>query len=476
MNKTQTIQQGTNESVINSSEPSAADIPTAGNAAESEPNVYSAAEARRLKQAVPVILLFFLFALVIDNSFKLVSVAIAQDLHLSMTTVSWQATLAGLIIGIGAVVYATLADTVSIKKLLVTGIVLICIGSVIGYVFRHSFPLVLLARVIQTAGLASAETLYVIYVTKYLPRSEQKLFLGLSTSSYSLSLVIGALAGGYISTYLNWSALFLVPLVSILLLPFILKFLPNEQSSRSRIDFAGLILIASIATAVMLYISDFNWLYLILFAAAAGLFLAYISRSKRAFIGIEFFRNRRFISILVIVFIMYSVQLGYIFLFPFLMQKVYGLELDKISLLLVPGYITAVIVGALSGGIAKKLSNRQAVSLALLLIAVSVALPGLLPFSSPIIYVLSMMIFAGSFALMYAPLLDSCVSSIPVEKAGTAIGFYNLMINVAASIGITYTAAMTEALPFRTVLVILGAVSLAALLLYTLLMGRTQKV
>lgn len=61
-------------------------------------------EYSKIKKAVPILLFLFVFSLVIDNSFKLISVAIADDLNISVTTVSWQATLAGLVIGIGAVV------------------------------------------------------------------------------------------------------------------------------------------------------------------------------------------------------------------------------------------------------------------------------------------------------------------------------------------------------------------------------------
>ena len=49
-------------------------------------------------KAVPILLFLFVFSLVIDNSFKLISVAIADDLNISVTTVSWQATLAGLVL------------------------------------------------------------------------------------------------------------------------------------------------------------------------------------------------------------------------------------------------------------------------------------------------------------------------------------------------------------------------------------------
>lgn len=144
------------------------------------------AEAKEdnVKKAVPIILLLFLLCLVIDNSFKIISVDMAKDFHISATAVSWQATLAGLVIGIGAVVYATLADSISLRKLFSVGIILICAGSVLGYIFQQSFLLVVVSRIIQTAGLASAETLYVIFVTKHLPANEQKKFLGLSTSKF----------------------------------------------------------------------------------------------------------------------------------------------------------------------------------------------------------------------------------------------------------------------------------------------------
>jgi MFS transporter, DHA2 family, metal-tetracycline-proton antiporter len=432
-------------------------------------------QATNVRKAIPVILFFFVFALIIDNSFKLISVAIADDLGISATAVSWQATLAGLIIGVGAVVYASLADSISIRNLLITGVILICVGSVMGYFFQDSFVMILISRVIQTAGLASAETLYVIYVTKHLPKSEQKKFLGLSTSSYSLSLVIGSVTGGYVSTYLHWTTLFLIPLLTLLILPFIMKYLPKEKSTKSHVDVIGLVLITAIATSVMLYITNFNWINILIFVVALGLFISYISKSRNSLINISFFKNKQFASILAVAIIIYTVQLGYIFLFPFLLEKVYGLELDTISLLLIPGYVTAVIVGALSGKIAKHLSSKKAISLAMASIAISLILPGLMVESSVIVFVLSMMLFSGSFALMYAPMLDACISTTPREKTGTAIGFYNLVLNVAASIGIAYTAAMIDSMPYGQILFILALVSVIALSLFWLLVGRTQK-
>lgn len=154
---------------------------------------------------------------------------------------------------------------------------LIIIGSIIGYIFQHQFALVLAGRIIQTAGLAAAETLYVIYVAKYLSKDDQKTYLGLSTSSYSLSLVIGTLSGGFISTYLHWTNMFLIALIVIFTLPFLFKLLPKENNTnKAHLDFIGLILVATIATTVMLFITNFNWLYMIGALIAIAVFALYI--------------------------------------------------------------------------------------------------------------------------------------------------------------------------------------------------------
>jgi len=444
-----------------------------------------------IKKAVPVILLLFLICLVIDNSFKIVSVDMAKDFNISATMVSWQSTLAGLMIGIGAVVYATLADSVSLRKLFIIGIILICIGSVMGFIFQNSFIMVVFSRVIQTAGLASAETLYVIFVTKHLPLNEQKKFLGFCTSCFALSQVIGALTGGYVSTYFHWTTLFLVPLLTLIFLPFVMKYLPKEVEKKGNIDVFGLILVGSIAASLLLYISEFNTLYLLTLIVAVTLFLIYISKKSNAFIGISFFKNQTFLSLLIIAFIIYSVQLAFIFVFPFLLENIYGFKLDTISLLLIPAYIVAAIVGMLSGKVASVLSTKQCIIIALSGISVSLALGGLFIHTSVITLIFSMILFSSSFAVMYAPLLDSCVSTIGKEKSGTAVGFYNLTLNVAGSIGIAYTAAMVDRLPkiesihvffdspnlslYSSILLILSIIVLFSLLLYWLLGRRLAK-
>jgi MFS transporter, DHA2 family, metal-tetracycline-proton antiporter len=107
--------------------------------------------------------------------------------------------------------------------------------------------------------------------------------------------------------------------------------------------------------------------------------------------------------------------------------------------------------------------------------------------SSVIVFVISMILFSSSFAFMYAPMIDSCISTIAKENSGTAVGFYNLILNVAASIGIAYTAAMmdhssmrgnileylnnSDASLYSNILLVLSLITVLSAFLYWVLVG-----
>ncbi|MBX7384275.1 MFS transporter [Clostridium chauvoei] len=448
-------------------------------------------EEVKIKKAVPAVLALMIFALVIDNSFKIISPDLASTFNLSATAVSWQVTLAGLVIGIGAIVYASLSDSISVRDLLAMGIVLICIGSLLGFIFQKSFTMIVISRIIQSAGLGSAETLYVIFVAKYFKDQDKKKYLGFSTSSYAISQVIGTITGGYVATYLRWQVLFLVPLLTLLILPFILKYIPKEKVKGGNVDFIGFVLVSSVAALLMLFVSEFNWIYLIAFLVALILFVTYISKNKNAFISIKFFKNRNFISILAVAFVIYSVQLAFIFMFPFLIEYIYNYRLDQVSLILLPSYILAATVGALSGKIAKKIGNKQCIQLAIVGIVISLLIGTFFIETSVYVFIFIMILFSSSFALMYAPMIDTLIKTIPEENSGTAIGFYNFCLSMAASIGITYVAILMEIEPlgknitglfsnarsiqYSNVLFVLAVISVIAFLLYWSLVGRKEK-
>lgn len=432
------------------------------------------------KAAVPILLIAFVFCLVIDNGFKFLNLPIAQDLGLSVTAVSLQATLAGIIIGIGAVVYAALADIFSIRSLMIIGLVVVAVGSLLGYVGSSVWALVLIGRCVQTCGLAAAETLYVIYVTKHLSAADQKTYLGFSTSAFQLAMLFSTLTSGFVATYISWTAMFLLPLLALLAIPVILRKVPTEARVHGHVDVFGLLLITVFSSCLIIFMQHYRWWWLLLFVVSVGLFAWHVRSHPRALVRPEFFRNSRYVWTLVVVFLVYSTQLGLTFMLPFLLENMHSSELDGSALVVAPGYACGAVVGACSGWIGKRLSSRTTVLAALTCLMGSLVAMALLVTAPVWTLVVMVMFFSGGFALMYAPLLNSAVGSIPPEHSGVAVGFYNLTINISVPLGMAYTAslmtlfgvdtasgaALAGPAGYSCVFLVLAAVVIAGMLVY----------
>ncbi|MDO5031300.1 MFS transporter [Corynebacterium sp.] len=430
------------------------------------------------KAAVPVLLFVFVFSLVIDNGFKTMTMPIAEGLGIADDTASLQASLAGVIIGIGAVVYAALADSISIRKLMLSGVALIAVGSLIGFLGSASWPLVLTGRLIQTTGLAAAETLYVIYVTKHLSEADQKTYLGFSTAAFQAGLLIGALTSGFISTYISWTAMFLIPLILLLTVPAIIKMVPEDEAVEGHLDAMGLFLVAVFATSLILYIQEFTIWWLLSAIVGVVLFVIHVKKAKRPVVQPEFFTNGRYVWTLAMVFLVYSTQLGYIFMMPYIAKDVHGMSLDKASLILIPGYVCAILVGIFSGKIGHVLTSRQTIYAGVGMICGALIIETIFVNSSVVILVIATIAFASGFALMYAPLVNTALSRISAAKSGIAIGFYNLTINIAIPLGIAYSALTQKSSDGYTfplaVLAIVAVTGAAIYIISDLVMARKE--
>ena len=63
--------------------------------------------------------------------------------------------------------------------------------------------------------------------------------------------------------------------------------------------------------------------YLLLSMVVLAVFFIYISKSGRAFIHMDFFRNRNYVTAILLVALTFGIQNSFSFLFPFMAQGVY---------------------------------------------------------------------------------------------------------------------------------------------------------
>ena len=123
------------------------------------------------------------------------------------------------------------------------------------------------------------------------------------------------------------------------------------------------------------------------------------------------------------------------------------------------------------------------------MIAVALAIPAFLIGGWVGTFAISMVLFGSGFALMYAPLLSTAIRDVPRAKSGIAIGFYNLIINMAVPIGIAFAATLRnlglsltsftgqspKEASYGSVLLILAIITVLALLLYRIFIRMLER-
>ena len=222
---------------------------------------------------------------------------------------------------------------------------------------------------------------------------------------------------------------------------------------------------------------EFNWAWLIFAALGVVGFIIHIGDAKHPVVTPEFFTNGRYVWTILMVFFVYSTQMGFIFLLPFAAHDLHGMNIDKASLLMIPGYICAILIGIFSGKIGAVLSSRATIYTAFGLVAGALVAAALFVQLHVAVLILAIVAFASGFALMYAPLVNTALRNITAAKSGIAIGFYNLTINIAIPLGIAYTAKLQDLTSYNTVLWILAAVAAIGIALYVvsdLKMARSE--
>src|SRR5699024_860090 len=133
-------------------------------------------------------------------------------------------------------VYGKLSDQLGIKRLLLFGIIINCLGSVIGFVGHSFFSLLIMARFIQGAGVAAFPALVMVVGSRYIPKENRDKAIGLFGSILAMGERVGPTIGIMIAHYIHWSYLLLMPMITIITVPFLMKLLKKEVLTKGHFD------------------------------------------------------------------------------------------------------------------------------------------------------------------------------------------------------------------------------------------------
>lgn len=312
-----------------------------------------------IRKAIPMIMIVFVLSATMLGSFNIIAPQLTIDFGIDTSTASLLSMVGMLMLGVASVVYSTLSDYISIKKLILGGILLLNIGALLSLVASGKNYYLLLASVsVMIGGGTCGSGLFIITVTRYLPKKEHTKYFGFNSACVNTSYALGVLLGGILATYMGWKFLFVVPLISLLTLPTLMKNLPNEIiNEKGKLDLIGLGLLTFFTLLLSIYFNVGKSMYLIGSMVILALFFIYIAKCKNAFINIKFFQNKNYIIAVLLVGCALGIQSAFSFLFPFMAQTIYQIPLSQVSYIILPSYIIAVLVGMNSGKIIDRMGN-----------------------------------------------------------------------------------------------------------------------
>lgn len=387
------------------------------------------------KKVLPWMSYLIFLSVLNETVFNVAIPKIAEQFTLGPAGVSWVMTSFMIFFGIGAVIYGKLSDIFSVKQLIIVGCLIYCAGSIIGFAGQSSYPVVVAARTIQGMGASAIPALIFVVIARYFPVEQRGKVFGTIGAVVSLGIGVGPVIGGFIAGQWHWSLLFLVPVLTLIAVPFLKKELPHEARRPGSIDIFGAILVSALVGTLVLYLNSTAWYYLTAVLMLAIGFVNYIRRMANPFIDPKIFTNRLFRTGVFVGLILFSIVIGILFVIPLLLHAVHGLDTATIGLILFPGAISSVVFGPLGGRLADKKGNPFVLVIGLGLLVASLVLIALFMSVSPWLISACLLLLYVGFSLFQTALINSVSQTLPLEQTGVGMGIFNLVSIISGAMG-----------------------------------------
>ncbi|GGP08701.1 MFS transporter [Oceanobacillus neutriphilus] len=385
------------------------------------------------------LLLFSMCYMVLFNAMNVTMMNVAipefrKVFALTPSEVSWITAIFSLFNGIAAVVIGKMSDRYPIRHLFVIGLAIFMTGSLIGFM-SPNYSFIIAARILQGIGGGTLPTLSLVAVARYYPEEKRGYALGMVFAMVSLGSAIGPMLGGFLTDSFGWGSLFLISFLSLITLPFYLKYAPKEEvKTGRRFDYVGAILFMLAITSLLMGINVTAWL-LILALVFFVLFAWQAQRVNEPFIKIDILKNVPFSLVLFMGLLNSIAYMAGIFILPLMLAEVNGMSTSLIGLVLFPGGVMTIILGSQIGLLIAKRGNRfmnqlSFICMTIVFLALSTIVGG-----SPIWISVLLIVVCLGFTANQSALTNRISEILQPNEAGTGTGLFTFMIFLGAAIG-----------------------------------------
>lgn len=419
----------------------------------------SAGASREVRQSFGLaVLTLVLFLTFLDNTVVSVTLSSVQSsLHAGITGLQWVVGAYVLVFASFMLPAGTVSDLLGRKRVMLTGVVVFCIGSLVAAI-ASSTEMLWAGRAVMGLGAAASEPGTLSMIRHIYPeRQSRAVALGVWAAVSGLALAAGPILGGVFVGVWNWRAVFLFNLAfGLVALVGAAAVLPESSDPVDRrIDVPGFVLgVGSLACVTFAVIAGEtsgygSWWIVLLFALAAAAAVCFVVVELRAanpMLNVRLFRLGPFSASTFVAFATYFGVFS-IFFFVALYLEVVGSQSGyRIALDFAPMAAAMIVASVLTGRWVAKRGPRVAMALGCLLGGAGIVLTDvLLTPGSGIATIGWPLAVAGlGFGMAIVPVTTTTLAVVPSEHSGMAASASNTSRELGAVAGVAILGSVVN--------------------------------
>lgn len=418
--------------------------------------------------------------------------SIEQSFQLTSRESSWIFTLFVIFFMIGSPIMAKFSDFYGRKKIFILDVILFGIGSCL-IAFSFNIESIFIGRIVQGFGCGGLFPVAGAFVGDAFPIEERGKALGILGSVFGISAIGGPLVGAALIPFgWNWCFTINIP-ISIFLIIFAFKILPeNEDSRKLKIDYLGIIIL-SLLSIFLAYglnqIDSSNFAksllslnvapFLIMFVILIPIFIKIEKRAQESIVPIHMLKNRD-ISIACIETLCYGIIYSSAIFVPSLVILSMGLSEQLASLMLIPILGANAVAAPLLGKILDSIGSRKIMAAGTLILAFGLIAIAIYPNNFILFIIAGCMIGVGMVTIIGAPLRYIVLCEARPHERGAGQAIVNMLSSAGQLIGGALIggiiASFSGILGYTVSLIIAAIVALIAFLFTLKLKSRDEQI